>query len=424
VISLVDVHFRYRACLPWAVEGVSFALEKGEVFGLLGPNGAGKTTLMALIAGLLVAGRGRIRRDAGVEARGGFALVPQEQAFYPMLSCRENLEFFAGVLGLHGALRRERVAAAIEAAGLAQVANRRGAECSGGLKRRLNLAIGLVGDPRLLLLDEPTAGVDPQSRAFLLDAVRALRARGKTVIYTSHYMEEVQAVCDRVAILDRGRLLCCGTLAELLADARGRLYVRVAGALPAGAREALRALGLLGWGNNGGLGNIGGAGGNGGAGNIGGAGGNSGAEGNSDAGGNSGAEGIGGAGDNSGAGENGGVSDIGGAGGAGGHAGAGDNGGAGGAGGNCCVGGHAGAGGHAGVGGHAGAGGIGGAGHNSGGGDMGGGGWLEFAVDAEDAVERVLGELRRRGARVVGVQLGHRHLEDVFLRLTHRLLRD
>jgi ABC-2 type transport system ATP-binding protein len=304
VISLVDVHFRYRAGLPWVVEGVSFALKRGEVFGLLGPNGAGKTTLMALIAGLLRAQGGRIERDAEAGARGGFALVPQEHAFYPMLSCRENLEFFAGVLGLHGALKRERVRAAVEAAGLAQVANRRVSECSGGLKRRLNLAIGLVGDPGLLLLDEPTAGVDPQSRAFLLDAVRGLRARGKTVIYTSHYMEEAQAVSDRVAIIDHGRLLCCGTLAELLSDARGRLWVRVAEGLPGGAREGLAAMGLLG------------------------------------------------------------------------------------------------------------------------GGDGGGAGWLEFEAGAEDAVERVLGELRRRGARVLGVQFGNRHLEDVFLRLTHRSLRD
>ncbi|MDR0901235.1 MAG: ABC transporter ATP-binding protein [Opitutaceae bacterium] len=304
MISLVDVRFRYRAGLPWAVDGVSFALKKGEVLGLLGPNGAGKTTLMALIAGLRAAQGGEIRRGVEVEARGGFALVPQEHAFYPMLSCRENLEFFAGVLGMRGARKRERVSAAIEAAGLAQVANRRVSECSGGLKRRLNLAIGLAGDPQLLLLDEPTVGVDPQSRAFLLDAVRGLRARGKTIIYTSHYMEEAQAVSDRVAIIDHGRLLCCGTLAELLADARGRLYVRVAGGLAAGAREALAALGLLG------------------------------------------------------------------------------------------------------------------------GGDDGGAGWLEFAVDAEDSMERVLGELRRRGARVMSVQFGSRHLEDVFLRLTHRLLRD
>jgi ABC-2 type transport system ATP-binding protein len=277
---------------------------------------------MALIAGLLEARGGRIERAAEVEARGGFALVPQEHAFYPMLSCRENLEFFAGVLGLHGALKRARVAAAVEAAGLAQVAGRRVSECSGGLRRRLNLAIGLVGDPWLLLLDEPTAGVDPQSRAFLLDAVRGLRARGKTVIYTSHYMEEAQAVSDRVAIIDRGRLLCCGTLAELLADARGRLHVRVAGALPVAARAELEAeCGLL---------KPDGAGGGGG----------------------------GGAGD--------------------------------------------GAGGEAGD----------------------GGGWLVFAVDAEDSVERALGGLRRRGARVVGVQFGSRHLEDVFLRLTRRSLRD
>jgi ABC-2 type transport system ATP-binding protein len=158
--------------------------------------------------------------------RGGFALVPQEHAFYPMLTCRENLEFFGGVLGLKGAVRRSRIDASIAATGLEQVAGKRASECSGGVKRRLNLAIGLVGDPRLLLLDEPTVGVDPHSRAFLLEVVQALRTQGKTIVYASHYMEEVQQVGDRVAIIDHGRLLCCGTLDELLTQTQVRLSVR------------------------------------------------------------------------------------------------------------------------------------------------------------------------------------------------------
>jgi ABC-2 type transport system ATP-binding protein len=221
MLQITDIRFRYDASAPWAVDGVAFSVGAGEVFGLLGPNGAGKTTLMWLIAGLLAPQGGSITRAPELAARGTFALVPQEHAFYPMLTCRENLDFFAGVLGLHGAARRARVDEALGSTGLAQFAGKRAAHCSGGMKRRLNLAIGLVGNPRLLLLDEPTAGVDPQSRAFLLDVVRGLGRQGRAVIYTSHYMDEVQAVSDRVAIMDCGRLLRCGPLAELLAGAPG-----------------------------------------------------------------------------------------------------------------------------------------------------------------------------------------------------------
>lgn len=226
MLQLTDVSFRYRAAAPLAVDRVSLELKPGEIFGLLGPNGAGKSTLMALISGLRRPQQGTIQRAPEVAARGGFALVPQEYAFYPMLTCRENIEFFAGVLGLKGVVRQSRVNAAIAATELEQVAGKRASECSGGLKRRLNLAIGLVGDPRLLLLDEPTVGVDPQSRAFLLQVVQALRAQGKTIIYASHYMEEVQQVGDRVGIIDHGRLLCCGTLDELLTQTQARLVVR------------------------------------------------------------------------------------------------------------------------------------------------------------------------------------------------------
>lgn len=225
VLQLDRIRFRYRADLPWAVDDISLSLNAGEIFGLLGPNGAGKSTLMALISGLLIPDSGTIRRDAAVSTPGGFALVPQDFAFYPMLSCRENLDCFTGVLGLQGELKQQRIAQAVNITALDGVLDKRAAECSGGLRRRLNLAIGLLGDPQLLLLDEPTVGVDPQSRAFLLDAVRGLRARGKTVIYTSHYMEEVQAISDRVAIIDQGRVLCCDTVAGLLAAQQQSLQV-------------------------------------------------------------------------------------------------------------------------------------------------------------------------------------------------------
>ncbi len=246
MLRLTDLRYRYRPDAPWAVDGVSLALGRGEILGLLGPNGAGKSTLMALVAGLRRPAQGRVELAPAVATGGGFALVPQEYAFYPRLTCRENLEFFAGVLGLAGARRRERIAAALAATGLDAVAGRRAAECSGGLKRRLNLAIGLVGDPQLLLLDEPTVGVDPQSRAFLLETVRRLRAEGRAIVYASHYMEEVQAIGDRVAVIDHGRVVACGTLAELLAGSTARVEVRVATVPAAPVRARLAAeLGMV-----------------------------------------------------------------------------------------------------------------------------------------------------------------------------------
>lgn len=240
MLNLHDIRYRYRADGPWVVDGVSLSVGRGEILGLLGPNGAGKSTLLALIAGLRQPASGAIARAPEAEVRGGFALVPQDHAFYPMLTCAENLAFFAGVLGLSGARRREQIERAITTTGLERVRKKRASECSGGLKRRLNLAIGLLGDPVLLLLDEPTVGVDPQSRAFLLDAVRALRAAGTAVVYTSHYMEEVQAISDRVAVVDYGRLLCSGTLAELLAPSGSTLSVQV-DAVPSPAQRALLA---------------------------------------------------------------------------------------------------------------------------------------------------------------------------------------
>ena len=227
LLTLTDVSFRYPGAEQDAVRQVTLQPQPGEVFGLLGPNGAGKSTLMALISGLLVPQSGCIKRQPQ-----RFALVPQELAFYPMLSCRENLEFFAGVQGLRRALLRERVQHCIELAQLQAAAEQRAGHCSGGLKRRLNFAIGLLTDPDLLLLDEPTVGVDPQSRAHLLAATASLRAQGKTLIYTSHYMEEVQALCDRVAIIDHGRVLVQGRLDALLTEAEPALRLRFA-VLPA-----------------------------------------------------------------------------------------------------------------------------------------------------------------------------------------------
>jgi ABC-2 type transport system ATP-binding protein len=211
------VSYRYPGRGELALDGVSLEIPDGGVFGLLGPNGAGKTTLISLVSGLLRGAQGRI------EVQGEAGLVPQDHAFYPMLTCRENLAFFGAVQGLAGAELESRVAAVAAFGRIEGVLARRAGQLSGGLKRRLNLAIGLLSEPEVLLLDEPTAGVDPQSRAFLLESIRALARPGRTIVYTSHYMEEVQAICDRVAILDAGRVLASGALSELLQGGRRNL---------------------------------------------------------------------------------------------------------------------------------------------------------------------------------------------------------
>ena len=176
-LKIERLSFRYPGATEDALREVTLEIPAGGVFGLLGPNGAGKTTLLSLLS----------RRANG----DSLALVPQEYAFYPMLTARENLRFFGGVQGLHGARLAQRVAAVAQLARIDAVLGRRAGELSGGLKRRLNLAIGLLTEPEILLLDEPTVGVDPQSRAFLLDTVRSLAGPGRIVVYTSHYMEEV-----------------------------------------------------------------------------------------------------------------------------------------------------------------------------------------------------------------------------------------
>jgi len=219
-LKIDALSFRYPGAAEPALREVTLEIPSGGVFGLLGPNGAGKTTLLSILS----------RRYA-------VSLVPQEYAFYPMLTCRENLRFFGGVQGLDGARLAERVTAVAALARIEPVLGREASELSGGLKRRLNLAIGLLTEPDILLLDEPTVGVDPQSRAFLLDTISGLAGPGRIVVYTSHYMEEVQALCDRVAILDHGRVLVCGALEDILRDATGILRLRLGAPLPAGLAD-------------------------------------------------------------------------------------------------------------------------------------------------------------------------------------------
>ncbi|WP_250573214.1 ABC transporter ATP-binding protein [Nonomuraea sediminis] len=206
-----------------AVDGVSFTISAGETYGLLGPNGAGKTTTISMIAGvlardsgeILVAGRTHDTRSTWGKARIGY--VPQELALYPDLSARENLRFFARLYGMGRAEVRTRVAEVLEVVGLAERAGDPVSQYSGGMKRRLNIAAGLLHRPPLLILDEPTVGVDPQSRNAILESVAALAGQGVAVLYTTHYMEEAERLCDRIGVIDVGTIKAEGTRRELVA---------------------------------------------------------------------------------------------------------------------------------------------------------------------------------------------------------------
>ncbi len=212
-----------------AVDGVSLEIQRGEIFGLLGPNGAGKTTLISMLAGLLPLTGGAIEvagQDAGrasLAVKRAIGIAPQELAIYPRLTARENLTFFGQLYGLRDGDLKTRADAMLSLVGLTDRADSRAETYSGGMKRRLNLAAALMHRPQLLLLDEPTVGVDPQSRNHIFEGVRALNRQGLTVLYTSHYMEEVEALCDRVGIMDGGKLIACDTLPNLIARLGGAM---------------------------------------------------------------------------------------------------------------------------------------------------------------------------------------------------------
>ncbi len=204
-----------------AVDDVWFEIAEGEVFGLLGPNGAGKTTTISMISCLIDPGDGdaiidghSIRSEARA-VKVSLGVVPQEIALYPTLTAVENLAFWGRMYGLSGSALKAAIDDALELAGLAERSKERVEQYSGGMKRRVNIAAGVLHKPRVLLMDEPTVGIDPQSRNHILETVKDLNAAGMTVLYTSHYMEEVECLCDRIAIMDHGSIIAMGTLNEL-----------------------------------------------------------------------------------------------------------------------------------------------------------------------------------------------------------------
>lgn len=218
-IDIKNVVKRYGTTL--SVDHLNLKIEEGEIFGLLGPNGAGKSTAIKMLSGLIPIDQGEIRvngvsvAEHPIHVKRNIGLVPQELAIYETLTARENVIFFAKLYGLRGSLLEERVEEALQFAGLLERQYDKPSAYSGGMKRRLNIACAIMHQPKLIIMDEPTVGIDPQSRNHILESVRKLNQMGSTIIYTSHYMEEVEAIGTKVGIIDHGHLIASGTQAEL-----------------------------------------------------------------------------------------------------------------------------------------------------------------------------------------------------------------
>lgn len=207
-----------------ALKSINLEMNAGSIYGLLGPNGAGKTTLISALVGLNSYDSGEIHiQNKNLKEELSYiqsisSLIPQNLAFYPTLTGKENLEFFAGMLGLKGQALKSRLEYVMNITKLQEVFNKQAQTYSGGLKRRLNIAIGLLSDPEIIYFDEPTVGIDPQSRNFILESIKSMKDDKKLIVYTSHYMEEVEFLCDKIAIIDHGKILKEGTLESLLTD--------------------------------------------------------------------------------------------------------------------------------------------------------------------------------------------------------------
>ncbi|MEW6671743.1 MAG: ABC transporter ATP-binding protein [Thermodesulfobacteriota bacterium] len=222
VLVVRDLIKIYKGATVPALSGLNFTVPAGEIFGLLGPNGAGKTTAISILSTLLRPTRGSVS-ICGIDAlkhpgrvKGVIGLVPQNIALYAGLTARENLRYFGKVCGLKGKILDDRVQACLELAGLENRADQRITAYSGGMKRRANLAVGMLNNPRLLFLDEPTVGIDAQSRNMILEKLALLKNNGTTLIYTTHYMDEAEQLCERIAIMDEGHIVAEGTPGALI----------------------------------------------------------------------------------------------------------------------------------------------------------------------------------------------------------------
>jgi ABC-2 type transport system ATP-binding protein len=250
ILRCTDLHKKFGE--RKAVDGVSFEIGRGETYGLLGPNGAGKTTTISMVCGILardggeVAIGGRSLDPSTTALKGEIGYVPQDLAIYPDLSARENLVFFGRLYGLGDRALGTRVAEILALIDLADRAGEQTSQFSGGMKRRLNIGIGLLHRPRLLVLDEPTVGVDPQSRNAILTSVEALAAEGMAILYTTHYMEEAERLCHRVGIIDQGKIIAEGTRRELVALVGGldKVTLAASGDVRAGAAAAEQLAGV------------------------------------------------------------------------------------------------------------------------------------------------------------------------------------
>jgi ABC-2 type transport system ATP-binding protein len=228
VIKVENLRKRYGKTV--ALDGVSFEVAKAEMFGLLGPNGAGKTTTIKILCGLLKPDSGTVTLDGKtdptqIDVRMSIGMVPQSMAIYEELSAQGNLRFFGEIYELKGRRLQERIEDCLEIAGLNERKKERVSNYSGGMKRRLNMVCSFLHEPPILLLDEPTVGVDPQSRNLIFDTIEQMKAQGKTIIYTTHYMEEAQRLCDKVAILDHGQIMDIDSVENLIEKHGGPSHI-------------------------------------------------------------------------------------------------------------------------------------------------------------------------------------------------------
>jgi len=227
IIEIKDLIKVFKHATVPAVNGISFSINRNEIFGLLGPNGAGKTTTISILCGLFPPTSGKVLVDGRnlqtdlSSIKNMIGIVPQDLALYPTLSARENLEFYGSMYGLHGKDLKDKIENWLEKLGLQDASKRRVSTYSGGMKRRVNLIAGILHEPKILFLDEPTVGVDVQSRNVIIKHLKEINAAGTTIIYTSHHMEEAEHFCTRVSIIDNGRILTQGTPSELISKNAG-----------------------------------------------------------------------------------------------------------------------------------------------------------------------------------------------------------